>query len=72
MGRFGDCVNFSVDERCIGCMVCAEIAPETFIAQPHLDRVAIHRQPLDGESITRCEEARELCPVDAIARQSAD
>jgi ferredoxin len=53
-------------------MVCAEIAPGTFLCRPDLDRVVIYRQPLDEDETTRCEEARELCPVDAIARQGAD
>jgi ferredoxin len=63
--------EFFVEERCIGCMVCAEIAPETFVPQADPETVAVGRQPLDAEAVIRCEEARELCPVDAIGRRGS-
>ena len=61
-----------VDDGCIGCMVCVEIAPETFLRAMNEDLVVVGRQPAEIKAIIRCEEARELCPVDAIRRRAND
>ena len=55
-----------IEERCITCMVCVEIAPEIFLADATQERVFVGRQPRRREEIDRCREAAAICPVDAI------
>lgn len=64
--------RFFVDDRCIACMLCAEIAPEIFIRDADHEYVFVGRQPVLKEEIARCEEVEEICPVDAIGERTVD
>lgn len=55
---------FYVDNSCINCGVCAEIAPDIFFMD--VDFTYVHRQPMAQDEIDLCKEAMESCPVDAI------
>lgn len=58
--------RYQVDERCIGCAVCAEIAPRNFRFDHEQGYAYVFRQPNGDTEERLCEEAMEICPVDAI------
>jgi len=62
--------RYYVTRVCIGCNLCAEIAPGNF--SENLDMNLYHgncyvsRQPADDEEESLCREAMDICPVCAI------
>ncbi len=55
----------SVDkEKCIGCGSCAAVAPEIFEIVD--GKAVLKKQPQTKEEKTKANEAKEICPVDAI------
>ena len=62
--------RFYVDEDCIDCGVCIEIAPENFAANEDEGHAFVAKQPTTDEGIALCLEAIEECPVDAIGDDS--
>ncbi|MBF0302859.1 MAG: ferredoxin [Desulfamplus sp.] len=59
---------FYVDIRCIGCSVCAEIAPAHFASNHDEGHEYIYSQPVTDAEIALCNEAMEICPVNAIGK----
>ena len=57
-----------VDTNCIGCGQCDDALPSVFKRSDEGDHNYVQRQPETAEELTRAEEARESCPVDAIGR----
>jgi ferredoxin len=57
---------FYVDTTCIGCGMCHEIAPEFFIMNGDAGLAYVSVQPADDDSVTKCREALDSCPVEAI------
>ncbi|MBF0376928.1 MAG: ferredoxin [Desulfamplus sp.] len=57
---------FYVDIRCIGCSVCAEIAPSHFATNHDEGYEYVYSQPVSESEINLCKEAMEICPVNAI------
>lgn len=55
---------YYVDEECINCGSCVEIAPENFDADD--ESAFVKKQPENEEEREKCEEAMEACPVEAI------
>lgn len=53
-----------VDTRCIGCEVCTQLAPETFVLQNDLSRVT--HQPENADETSRALVALLSCPVFSI------
>lgn len=58
---------FFVDDQCIDCSLCSELAPK------HFKRTTedgghdyVYNQPVTKEEIANCNEAKDSCPVDAI------
>lgn len=51
--------------KCIGCGLCATIAPETFEIDPNTGKSKIRNNK--GDSDRQIQEAIESCPVDAIS-----
>ena len=52
-------------ETCIGCGLCATICPAVF---EMVGDVAVAKaDPVPAESAANCREARDGCPVEAIA-----
>lgn len=56
--------SYYVDNNCIGCGQCCDIAPEYFAEQDGV--MYVKKQPTDAEGISACNEAVQACPVEAI------
>ena len=65
---FSDNVSGSwfVDSECIGCDTCVGLAPDHFKLTASNSHAFVHKQPLDNDSVNRCEQAEKDCPVNAI------
>jgi glyoxylase-like metal-dependent hydrolase (beta-lactamase superfamily II)/ferredoxin len=56
--------DFYVDETCIDCDACRQIAPETF--RDHGDASSVYRQPATGDGVMRALKALVSCPTASI------
>ena len=56
--------DFYVDETCIDCDACRQIAPATF--RDHGDAASVYRQPETGAEIKRALMALTACPTASI------
>ena len=61
---------FFVDETCIACDTCADIAPENFKLTAHFDHAIVVKQPQTDSERLRCADALSTCPVGAIGQQA--
>ena len=59
--------KYLVNELCIGCELCVEIAPDYFAMKD--DLAYVKHQPDNDEGDNLCREALEACPVDAIEEE---
>lgn len=55
-----------VDEQCIDCDLCNEIAPATFKGNETEGHSLVFKQPDTEEELAAAKEAMTSCPVDAI------
>jgi glyoxylase-like metal-dependent hydrolase (beta-lactamase superfamily II)/ferredoxin len=62
--------DFFVDDTCIDCDACRQIAPETF--RDHGDQSSVGRQPSSFEDIHRALMALVACPTASIGTTSAE
>ncbi|MDJ0783044.1 MAG: ferredoxin [Desulfosarcinaceae bacterium] len=58
--------KYHVDERCIGCAICAEIAPHNLCFDHAEGYAYVYRQPGNDSEASRCAEVVDICPVSAI------
>ena len=58
--------KFYVDNQCIDCDVCREMAPDFFARDDDNGVTIVIKQPTTDEEIALCEEAKGARPVDAI------
>ena len=58
--------KFYVDNTCIDCDMCREIAPEFFKRYEDGGYTYVWKQPVTAEEISLAEEARSNCPTDTI------
>lgn len=58
--------KYYVDDQCIACGLCREIAPEFFGCVEGTDNSFVKKQPNAQNELDLCEEALESCPVSAI------
>lgn len=58
--------RYYVDRECIDCNLCRGTAPENFKRVDSEAHSFVEKQPETPEEVALCEEARELCPVNAI------
>ena len=58
--------RFYVDEQCIDCDLCRELAPSFFRRNDEQGYSYVYSQPESPEDIGDCQEALESCPVEAI------
>lgn len=62
--------TFYVDESCIQCGNCAEIAPENFMQGE--EYYYVYKQPENDVETENCQQSLEECPVDAIGDDGED
>lgn len=58
--------RFYVDRNCIDCDVCRDTAPKNFTRENENGYSYVYRQPQTPEESELCEEAMNVCPVEAI------
>ena len=58
--------KFYVDDQCIDCDLCRETAPDNFTRNEDGGYSFVFKQPVLIEEQTKCKEAMEGCPVEAI------
>lgn len=58
--------KFYVDENCINCGQCHDIAPDFFVENSDTGTMYVVKQPTSADEITLCQQALEICPVEAI------
>ena len=63
--------NWYVDDSCINCALCGELAPKNFASAPSDAYSIVVKQPENDQEIAACEEALSSCPVDCIGRDGA-
>ncbi len=57
-----------VDDQCICCGLCENVAPETFRMSDDNSHHIVHHQPLTPEELADAENACDRCPVEAIGK----
>ena len=60
--------RYDVSEECIGCRACVEVAGDNFNINDS-NIAYLKKQPQNEEEEAQCEEALEVCPVNAISFQ---
>ena len=63
--------KFYVDNQCIDCDLCRETAPDNFKRNEDGGYSFVYKQPETPEEESRCKEAKEGCPVEAIGDNGA-
>jgi ferredoxin len=58
--------RFYVDRECIACDACVLAAPDHFKMHEEDGHAFVGKQPTTEEEESRCKEAMEGCPVEAI------
>ena len=64
--------RFYVDETCIDCEACREIAPNHFARYDPSRYSFVTRQPENEEEEASCRAALAECPVEAIGDDGRD
>lgn len=60
-GKCKPLITYTVNDRCIGCTICAQECPVDAIAfQPH------QKHEIDTSLCTKCDICKQACPADAI------
>lgn len=57
---------FYVDQGCIDCNLCSEIAPDNFAVENDAGHDFVFKQPEGEQEMDLSLEAMECCPVEAI------
>lgn len=58
--------RYYVDEECMDCHLCSEIAAANFSNEPGEGHDFLSKQPESEEEEALCTEAMDSCPVEAI------
>ena len=64
--------KFYVDEQCIDCDLCRELAPDFFRRNDDQGYSYVFNQPDSQDGVGECEEALESCPVEAIGNDGRE
>lgn len=68
--------KYHINQDCIGCSLCGEIAPDNFRTDYEGNLEAVYsyvfKQPVNKTETDLCEEAMSNCPVDAIKTVNSD
>ena len=60
-GRCKALITYTIDEKCIGCTLCAQkCAFDAIAMQPYQQHVIVQ------DNCTKCDMCRQVCPVDAV------
>lgn len=62
---------FFVDSQCIACDACVEEAPNFFTMNDVDGHAYVYHQPSNHSDIETCQNALDLCPVNAIGKNEA-
>ena len=62
--------NFFVDETCINCDTCRQLAPTTFLERN--DFSSVYQQPVSESEISAAYRALVACPVGSIGALKGD
>jgi ferredoxin len=57
---------FYVDNTCIDCDACRQIAPDNFTRNEEAGYTFVSKQPENEQEAEQCLEAMEGCPVESI------
>jgi len=57
--------QFTVNEDCIGCQACVGVASDNFDIDKN-NKAFLKKQPINETEMAACNEAMDICPVDAI------
>ena len=63
-------VKYFVTEECIGCQACVGVAGDNF--DMNGNKAFVKVQPKTDEDIKNCNEALDVCPVNAITKQEGN
>ncbi|MDR1303101.1 MAG: ferredoxin [Puniceicoccales bacterium] len=63
--------RFYVDDQCIGCDMCRNLAPD-FFGEASEGGSFVKKQPLLPQDIEICLEAMDSCPAEAIGDDGDD
>jgi ferredoxin len=63
--------RYYIDESCIDCDQCRQIAPEIFARNEDTALGFVMRQPVTEDEIALAEEALATCATDSIGRDGA-
>ncbi len=58
--------KYYVNDACIGCAICSEIAPDNFRFNHEQGCGYVGKQPDTEKEACFCVEAKDICPVNAI------
>ena len=59
--------DYFVNDDCIGCTFCIDVAPENFDIKDM--RAFVIKQPSNDKEREHCKGAKEECPMEAIKRK---
>tara|TARA_R110002012_G_scaffold22762_1_gene78113 strand:+ start:54 stop:287 length:234 start_codon:yes stop_codon:yes gene_type:complete len=63
--------KFFVDTECIDCDLCRETAKDNFTRSDEEGYSYVYKQPENEDELALCQEAMEMCPVEAIGDDGA-
>ncbi|MEN8655032.1 ferredoxin [Streptomyces sp. 21So2-11] len=58
--------RFHIDDTCIDCQLCRDLAPDNFESDPDNETHYVHKQPEDEGELDCVLDAYESCPSNSI------
>ena len=55
-----------VTDECIGCNACVSACEENFYMNDDNTKAKVKKETIDDKELAKNEEAKEICPVEAI------